>query len=781
MRQTLKLLIVPLFFMQSVANANEFVRWTGRDDADASLPHVIATLSTKLGVTLDPATFQVHEDRDLAFTHFTQVIQTHNGTPVDAGSIRIWTDLATGKLIQMEAFVERPETLISASAAANAELTRRLGRASITSHRDLISDARLKALVMSPIRNHEDFKATAKSSRVMWSKGRLVSVNILSAKRGTHEVRVDLLTGRVISSVYHPFPEADQGEIQVEADLFPYYEEFEGTILPRQHTVLRHILPTVRSTTVDPFAPTRDMRYLESMINPDSAGTPEGRRAGFWTEALVRQRVATLASAVPELSNTFEAGLTLAGTYCSVMIHPDAIKAYPNVTFTPRFSNNALFDWKEISNNGTTDFEMTVASSYFGKPIESAAEAAARPATRHPFHDPQTYINEGFDDLQVYGGVNQFFEALHLRGFTDPELSTRPFTAFLFNPDISMRDNAFYTDDTINFTTYSAKGDNAARNNGTIWHELGHGLMERLMGNAFGGYLQLADTGGLSEGMADFTANLVMESALGRENFPGRDKQRIFNHTGFVLTNEVHDDGEAYGGSMHDILEKAISLWGVEGVHKVTDLTLETMRLTRYHPHLTAADFFDHMLFADELGRPGVRLPGELASLINESLASRNFVREGHTAANLSLVYDTKEVAAGQPGSRGNEIKLDLAETETKTLPITFSVTDGDSFQFHYPLRAKLFKSERGALQGAVHWETEEQAPAEFQIPAAGQPVTTDVGVTGKCDYVNRDDGSCSDYVYLLIFDDTISTDQPVAKKRFYVRMKTKQTPLARN
>ncbi|MEI6398817.1 MAG: hypothetical protein WCO71_08610, partial [Pseudomonadota bacterium] len=180
MRQTLKLLIVPLFFMQSVANANEFVRWTGRDDADASLPHVIATLSTKLGVTLDPATFQVHEDRDLAFTHFTQVIQTHNGTPVDAGSIRIWTDLATGKLIQMEAFVERPETLISASAAANAELTRRLGRASITSHRDLISDARLKALVMSPIRNHEDFKATAKSSRVMWSKGRLVSVNILS-------------------------------------------------------------------------------------------------------------------------------------------------------------------------------------------------------------------------------------------------------------------------------------------------------------------------------------------------------------------------------------------------------------------------------------------------------------------------------------------------------------------------------------------------------------------------------------------------------------------------
>jgi len=76
-------------------------------------------------------------------------------------------------------------------------------------------------------------------------------------------------------------------------------------------------------------------------------------------------------------------------------------------------------------------------------------------------------------------------------GFTDPELSTRPFHAFLFNPDISYRDNAFYTDDTINFTTYSPAEPNMARDNSTIWHELGHGVMDRLMGDE----IQLADNG----------------------------------------------------------------------------------------------------------------------------------------------------------------------------------------------------------------------------------------------------------------------------------------------
>ena len=585
------------------------------------------------------------------------------------------------------------------------------------------------------------------------------------------------LQARLSSSVYQPYPQSENasGEIDLEADLFPIYEEFDGTILGRQKTTLRHILPTAQMSTQDPFSPMRDTRYLESGMNPTEAATPEGRRAGFWSEDQVNQRVKILSSAVPEFSNTFDnGGVSLAGRYCSVMIHPDAIKNYKGINFSPKYSAHAMNDWREADVNGHKEWEMIVKGSYYGKPLMAASEASARPATRHPFHDPETYINEGFDELQVYYGVSQFFDSLRVRGFTDPELSTRPFLAYLFNPDIAMRDNAFYTNDTINFTTYSPREQNAARDNLTIWHELGHGLMDRLMGNAWGGYLRLADTGGLSEGMADFTADLILEGVTGRVDFPGRGDMRIHNNTGFLLTNEVHDDGEAYGGAMHDILGKALNEWGIEGLHKVTDLTLETMRLTRYHPHLTAADFFDHMVFADELGRPGVRQPSELASIISESLASRNFVRNGQKPANLSVKHDGKEVSAGDPGSRDHEINVELKASESKTLPLTFAVTDGDLLKFNYPLKAKLFKSDRGALQGAVHWEGEEQGPAEFVINGSNQQISTSVTVSGKCDFFNREDGSCSDYVYLLIFDDRVSKEKPVAKKRFYVRVKPK-------
>jgi hypothetical protein len=777
MANRLKLVLVSLSFMASAAQSAVFTRWTGSEDTNAALPHVISELSTRMGVTLDPATFVAVDVRDLAYTHFGQFVQTADGTPIAGTSIRIWSSLATGKLIQMESNVETPAAIRQTMASTRLELMNRTGRSSIRSSSDLLPDSVLRAIVLRSLRGHEDGRASMKgSAQVMWVNGRLVSVSTLTGKRGTHEVNVDLLTRRVSSSVYSPFPEEDRnpradqaGDLQLEADLFPVYEEDEdGVILPRERMTLRYILPTARVSQQDPFLPLSDMRYFDSKADEVQGRTPEGRAAGFWSMSMLAEREAQLAQAVPVVSNTFSNGgsVRLVGRYCSVMIHPDALAAFPNTNFTPKFSDHAFEDWKEVEQDGEEDYELKINGSFYGKPIDSAAEAAARPATRHPSHDAQTYLNEGFDDLQVYSGVNKFFEAFQTQGFSDPELSTRPFMAYLYNPDIKYRDNAFYTNDTINFTTYSPKGDNAARNNGTIWHELGHGLMDRLMGT-----VKLADTGGLSEGMADFVGNLVLETAVGRQEFPGRHKMRIYNNTGFVLTNEVHDDGESYGGAMHDILEAAIAQYGAAGTHKVVDLTLETMRLTRGHPHLTAADFFDHMIFADLLGRPGLRAAGEMTALINEAIAKRNFVRGTQKPASFSLKYNNVEVAAGKAGSRDNEIKLILGAQETKTMKLSFSVADGDDFQFHYPLRAKLFKTGRGALQGAVHWVGEELGPVDFSITGPGEVIRTTVDVLGACDAVNRPDGVCSDYVYLLIFDDTISTEMPIAKKRFYVKV----------
>src|SRR5690606_38172490 len=138
-------------------------------------------------------------------------------------------------------------------------------------------------------------------------------------------------------------------------------------------------------------------------------------------------------------------------------------------------------------------------------------------------------------------------------------------------------------------------------------------VMDRMMGD----HLDLADTGGLSEGMADFIAALVTEAVTGGKDFPGYSDFRSGNRTGCFLTNEVHDDGKAYGGAMDDLMMLAISRYGhARGLHAVTDLTLEAMRLSRNHPELTAQEWFGRMLFADELGREGVREPGALGDLI---------------------------------------------------------------------------------------------------------------------------------------------------------------------
>jgi hypothetical protein len=357
------------------------------------------------------------------------------------------------------------------------------------------------------------------------------------------------------------------------------------------------------------------------------------------------------------------------------------------------------------------------------------------------------------------------FESLRASGFTDPELSTRPFHAFLYNPDISYRDNAFYTDDTINFTTYSAKSPNMARDNTTIWHELGHGVMDRMMGD----HIELADTGGLSEGMADFVAQLVVNDVTGGTDFPGKYAMRIFNNTGYYLTNEVHDDGEAYGGSMNDILQSAMAKYGREGLKKITDLTMETMRLTRNHPGLTAVDWFQHMLFADELGRKGVRGPGELKEMIIKALNGRNFNMDGSASALLTVKNGSSEVTSSGPGSRINPIKVSLNEQKSAEFNLDISVKNSATYKFKFPVTVKVNYS-GGALEGGVHWLNEEAGNLTYVLNSDSDVAKFTVGTDGKCDEVNRPDGSCVDYVYVQIWNQG-ENNKPQAKKRFYLRV----------
>lgn len=208
---------------------------------------------------------------------------------------------------------------------------------------------------------------------------------------------------------------------------------------------------------------------------------------------------------------------------------------------------------------------------------------------------------------------------------------------------------------------------------------------------------------------------------------------------------------------------------GKEGLHKVTDLTMETMRLTRNHPGLTAVDWFEHMLFADEMGREGVRAPGELRQMILKALNGRNFNLEGTAPAALVVKNGADELGSTGPGSRGNPIKVKLDDQKTAEFNMEVSVKNSTHYQFKFPVTVKV-NFTGGALEGGVHWLNEEAGSLTYVLNSEAELAKFTLGTDGKCDEVNRPDGSCVDYAYVQIWNQG-ETVKPQAKKRFYLRV----------
>jgi len=292
-----------------------------------------------------------------------------------------------------------------------------------------------------------------------------------------------------------------------------------------------------------------------------------------------------------------------------------------------------------------------------------------------------------------------------------------------------------------------------------------------------GDQLELADTGGLSEGMADFVAAIVIQAVSRGVPFPGSDQFRIINKTGFYLTNEVHDDGEAYGGAMKDFMDSVIAQYGQIGLKKVADVVLEGMRLTRDYPGLTAREWFNHLIFADHLGRPGLRGADELKPFLLKALAGRNFVMDAGAVASFSLVnLDAhEEVSGNSPGTRDNPIAVPIAKNQTAKFQLRVGVKSSESYAFRYPVQIRV-QFQGGALQGAIHWLGKEQGARTYTLNSEVDQLTIPLEVSGTCDEVNRADGSCVDYAYLKVMEPG-DTEHSVAKKRFYLRIQNPQNP----
>jgi hypothetical protein len=74
-------------------------------------------------------------------------------------------------------------------------------------------------------------------------------------------------------------------------------------------------------------------------------------------------------------------------------------------------------------------------------------------------------------------------------------------------------------------------------------------------------------------------------------------------------------------------------------------------------------------------------------------------------------------------------------------------------------------------LQGAIHWVGEEKGAQTYTLNSEADSVKIPLQVTGTCDRINREDGTCVDFAYVQVWN-AGETKRPNAKKRFYLHIK---------
>ncbi|MGE3608479.1 MAG: hypothetical protein AB7I27_02735 [Bacteriovoracaceae bacterium] len=732
-----------------------------KGELSADLETLLNKARTETGVKFNTSNFQLIEKRELATSHFTMYVQTSSGVPVANTAIRTWTNKTTGELILGELHLDEKSEKNEDFLAARY----RKAKFSAGALKSIKLSNAIENVVQSIVSAHDtDTKIIGMKFKDQWVNGDLVREVQVRGRRGIHQISISLLRNAVVSKSYFEFPQSE-ATYNLKAYVFPINEEVEGTgqRQPYELKEIKYISSSIRDGGEKPLGTLSEERFSEMNYNPLLAETPNGKVNGFWSEASLRSKAESQVEKLPLVENSFSNGLLLQGKFATINLHPAAKDAFKDINFSLKPSVHHIVSWGP----GENGFEARALTGWLGKTIQSQEELLTRIPFRHPEHDATSYINAGFDEVQVYYGVTALMEALNEMGFSDPVLSTSPFHAFLYDPDISMRDNAYYWDNTINFTTYSPDSANYARDNPTIWHELGHGVMDRLMGP----FLSFADSkggyGGLSEGMADFVAALVIEYQTAGENFPGKSDMRIVNQTGFYLTNEFHDEGEAYGGVMNDMLQTVIAKEDRAGLFAFTDLTLETMRLTRNHPALTARGWFEHMLLADELGSD-VRAPGKFREIMIEALSARNFAfNPSFTPAQLKVSFDGTILTGDSKASREKPM-VACGQDGKASYTLDVALTSGDANFIKYPATVKV-EYRKGALQGAIKWDGETNNPNIYQISNEAEALKIPLTVSMECDYINQPDGSCKDYAYIQVYNP--SDKKPVAKKRFYLKV----------
>jgi len=713
---------------------------------------IIGLINARLGTRLSFSDFQPVERVELATSKFEMLVQMRAGKPIVESRLRIWRN-KQNQIIAIEAHIDRPS--VTGFGFVQRSTERFLQPQYLDNAQNL---ERQQELVKKAIARHHDNQVVEIKHEDAWEKDRFVRIFTATGERGVHTMNYGHVEGRLVSARYQ---EHHQAEIApVPALGYRVYEQNwynPAEAMSPEVLELKYLNDKTVAQDSDPYQALTGRNFLRSMYDEQRGSTQEGIQQGFWSYALLNAMGEEAARKMVVVDNSFSGakGLVLDGRYVSINIHPSAKKYFQNAGLPLVYSANIQQDMVSFMGQVALSFKTAL----LGRTYPSA-EALMTTPVRHETHSVSEYIKDGVDQVQVYWSVTEMMERLQELGFTDPEISRRKFTAYLYNTDPFYRNNAFYINDTINFTTYSPEASNFARDNTTIWHEIGHGIIDRLLGQ-----ISLVKGEGFHEGMADFLAELVLQASSYGRDFPGRTNQRIYNVAAFNFANEAHDDGEAFGGFMKDVLEQAIAKWGREGVDKTANLIFEAMRFTRGHPSLDEQEWVEKMLFADSRGNL-TRAAGDFAPMIQAALAPRNFSPDGKNLASMEVKIDDQLLRRGGPGGRNAPVYRPK-DVESR-MALKVRLLDGANFKFKYPLQIKVAGG--NGAKGPIDWIGEDEGPKFTTLNSASDVAEIEMGTTGKCDVLNLGD-SCRESVFIEVYEE--GDKKPKARQRVYIQLGT--------
>lgn len=721
-------------------------------DVSEMFQKVNSVLLTSFG----SADFAIAENRQLKGMQFFHLSQMRGGKPIEGAALRLWID-PTGSIIAVEGFLDRP-TNKNGFGSIRSSMKKYLKEAYLKDPTQLKSQ---EDLVRASMRAHGDPVEMDFNYDDRWKGEDFQRVFVARGKTGFHEVRFSHRKQEIVEHNYKKFLTAVPKELDpIPAVAFKVYEENYANMEAEPMTVepveLKYLNVTTTTWEVDPFLSVTAPEYslLENKEMLVSYGMPA--ELSTWSFEDLQKQLLGLQATVAPVTNGFDGpnGLALDGRYVQITVHPDVREKLKDLDYKWLFSGE--LNSKRIltsRNQPGIKFQTNYRSTVF----KTAEELLISPE-RDLEHSIEKYITQGADQIQVYWAVTEMMDQLHKFGFSDPEISTRKFTAILYNPEPSFRNNAYYVADTLNFTTYSGNTANFARDNTTIWHEQGHGIVDRIMGPA----LLLAKSGGFNEGVADFFAEIILQATSFQKDFPGKEQQRIYKSTPFGMSNQSHDDGEAFGGAMKSVLDQAIEAFGEEGVGKTADLLLESMRFTRNHPKLDEQEWFEKLKFSDTRGS-SVRESGEFSNILDNAFKGRNFTADGKELAEFKVEIDGRVL--GPNIDAANETRKYTIGTP-KEFDLKVTLVDGADFQFRFPMRV-VIESPMGALFG-LDWVGEELGPKAAVINTSGETAVIPMGLTGNCDIVFSGT-ACSDLLTIKVYE--AGSDKVFVKKQARFKM----------